>query len=145
MLADITQQQGSAVAQLDSADPFLVFSFTLPLKEGDQAARLKVFYEKKQKAGSKKDFQISLMLSMDRLGDVRTDLTLSGRDLQVAFFVTEPSVKIKIHNNLSELNELLGPLFESIHLNVKVSEKRVKDFDRLDAVTADNRRVDVRI
>lgn len=145
LLADITQQQGRAVAQLDSADPFLVFSFTLPLKEGDQAARLKVFYEKKQKAGSKKDFQISLMLSMDRLGDVRTDLTLSGRDLQVAFFVTEPSVKIKIHNNLSELNELLGPLFESIHLNVKVSEKRVKDFDRLDAVTADNRRVDVRI
>ena len=145
LLADITQQQGRAVAQLDSADPFLVFSFTLPLKEGDQAARLKVFYEKKQKAGSKKDFQISLMLSMDRLGDVRTDLTLSGRDLQVAFFVTEPSVKIKIHNNLSELNELLGPLFESIHLNVKVSEKRVKDFDRLDAVTADNRRVYVRI
>lgn len=145
LLADITQQQGRAVAQLDSADPFLVFSFTLPLKEGDQAARLKVFYEKKQKAGSKKDFQISLMLSMDRLGDVRTDLTLSGRDLQVAFFVTEPSVKIKIHNNLSELNELLGPLFESIHLNVKVSEKRVKDFDRLDALTAENRRVDVRI
>ena len=145
LLADITQQQGRAVAQLDSADPFLVFSFTLPLKEGDQAARLKVFYEKKQKAGSKKDFQISLMLSMDRLGDVRTDLTLSGRDLQVAFFVTEPSVKIKIHNNLSELNELLGPLFESIHLKVKVSEKRVKDFDRLDAFTAENRRVDVRI
>ena len=145
LLADITQQQGRAVAQLDSADPFLVFSFTLPLKDGDQAARLKVFYEKKQKAGSKKDFQISLMLSMDRLGDVRTDLTLSGRDLQVAFFVTEPSVKIKIHNNLSELNKLLGPLFESIQLKVKVSEKRVKDFDRLDAFTAENRRVDVRI
>ena len=145
LLADITQQQGRAVAQLDSADPFLVFSFTLPLKEGDQTARLKVFYEKKQKAGSKKDFLISLMLSMDRLGDVRTDLTLSGRDLQVAFFVTEPSVKTKIHNNLSELNELLGPLFESIHLKVNVSEKRVKDFDQLDAFSAENRRVDVRI
>jgi len=145
LLADITQQQGRAVAQLDSADPFLVFSFTLPLKEGDQTARLKVFYEKKQKAGSKKEFQISLMLSMDRLGDVRTDLTLSGRDLQVAFFVTESSAKIKIHNNLGELDELLGPLFESIHLNVKVSEKCVKDFDRFDAFTAENRRVDVRI
>jgi len=145
LLADITQQQGRAVAQLDSADPFQVFSFTLPLKEGDQTARLKVFYEKKQKAGSKKDFQISLMLSMDRLGDVRTDITLSGRDLQVVFFVTEPSAKIKIYNNLKELDELLGPLFESIHLNVKVSEKRVKDFDRFDAFTAENRRVDVRI
>jgi len=145
LLADITQQQGRAVAQLDSADPFQVFSFTLPLKEGDQTARLKVFYEKKQKAGSKKDFQISLMLSMDRLGDVRTDITLSGRDLQVVFFVTEPSAKIKIYNNLKELDELLGPLFENIHLNVKVSEKRVKDFDRFDAFTAENRRVDVRI
>ena len=145
LLADINQQQGRAVAQLNSADPFLVFSFTLPLKEENQTARLKVFYEKKQKAGSKKEFQISLMLSMDRLGDVRTDLTLTGRDLQVAFYVSEPSTKIKIHNNLSKLNELLGPLFENIQLKVNVSQKRVKDFDRFDTFSDDNRRVDVRI
>jgi hypothetical protein len=49
MLSDITQQQGRAVRQLESADPFQVFTYTLPLKEGDQTAKLKVFYEKKPK------------------------------------------------------------------------------------------------
>jgi hypothetical protein len=145
LLADITHQQGRAVTQLESADPFLVFSFTLLLKEDNQAARLKVFYEKKQNAGSKKEFQISLMLSMDRLGDVRTDLILSGRALQIAFYVTERAAEIKIHDNLRELDELLGPFFETLQLNVNVSEKRVKDFDRVDNFSDGNRRVDVRV
>ena len=91
LLADIHQQQGRAVSLLDSNEPFQEFTFTLPLKEEEQTARLKVFYEKKQKPGSKKEFQISLLLSMDRLGDVRTDLILSGNDLRVTIYVTDPA------------------------------------------------------
>jgi len=145
LLSDITQQQGRAISRLESADPFQVFTYTLPLKEGDQTARLKVFYEKKQKSGSKKGFQISLLLSMDRLGDVRTDFSLLGKDLNITFYVTEPSAMIEIQENYQELEALLHDLFDQIQLKVKVSEKRVKDFDRPDVQMFGDRKVDLRI
>ena len=122
-----------------------VFTYTLPLKEGDQTARLKVFYEKKQKSGSKKGFQISLLLSMDRLGDVRTDFSLLGKDLNITFYVTEPSALIEIQENYRELDALLHVLFDQVQLKIKVSEKKVKDFDRPDVQMAGNRKVDLRI
>ena len=145
LLSDINQQQGRAVSQRDSADPFQVFTYTLPLKEGDPPAKLKVFYEKKQKPGSKKGFQISLLLSMDRLGDVRTDFYLLENDLNLTFYVTKPAASIEIHKNYPELHDLLDHLFDQVQLTVKISEKRVKDFDRPDIQTAGSQRVDLRI
>ena len=145
LLFDIAQQQGRAVSQRDSAEPFQVFTYTLPLKEGDQPAKLKVFYEKKQKSGSKKGFQISLLLSMDRLGEVRTDFFLLGKDLNLTFYVTEPSARAAIQENYQELHDLLHGLFDQIQLKVNVSEKRVKDFDRPDIPMASNQKVDLRI
>jgi hypothetical protein len=145
LLSDINQQQGRAVSQLDSADPLQVFTYTLPLKEGDLPAKLKVFYEKKQRPGSKKGFQISLLLSMDRLGDVRTDFYLLENDLNITFYVTEPAAMIEINENYQELYDLLHDLFDQVQLKVKVSEKRVKDFDRPDIQMAGSQKVDVRI
>ena len=145
LLADITGQQGRAVNQLESADPFQVFTYTLPLKEGSQAAKLRIYYEKKQKSGSKKGFQISLFLSMERLGDIRTDFYLLENDLNITFFVTEPSTKIKIQENYTELQELLYNLFDQIQFKVKVSETKVRDFDRPIVQIAGHRQVDLRI
>jgi hypothetical protein len=145
LLADITRQQGRAVTQLESTDPFQVFVYTLPLKEGDQAAKLKIFYEKKQKSGLKEGFQISLLLSMNRLGDVRTDFSLLGNDLNLTFYVTEPSTKIAIQDNFRELDDLLHDLFDQVQLKVIVSDKKVKDFDRPDVQMTGNHKVDLRI
>jgi hypothetical protein len=145
LLADITRQQGRAVTQLESTDPFQVFVYTLPLKEGDQAAKLKIFYEKKQKSGLKEGFQISLLLSMNRLGDVRTDFFLLGNDLNLTFYVTEPSTKIAIQDNFRELDDLLHGLFDQVQLKVIVSDKKVKDFDRPDVQMTGNHKVDLRI
>jgi hypothetical protein len=145
LLADITRQQGRAVTQLESTDPFQVFEYTLPLKEGDQAAKLKIFYEKKQKSGLKEGFQISLLLSMNRLGDVRTDFSLLGNDLNLTFYVTEPSTKITIQDNFRELDDLLHDLFDQVQLKVMVSGKKVKDFDRPDVQMTGNHKVDLRI
>jgi hypothetical protein len=145
LLADITRQQGRAVTQLESTDPFQVFVYTLPLKEGDQAAKLKIFYEKKQKSGRKEGFQISLLLSMNRLGDVRTDFFLLGNDLNLTFYVTEPSTKIAIQDNFRELDDLLHDLFDQVQLKVMVSDKKVKDFDRPDVQMTGNHKVDLRI
>ena len=145
LLADITTQQGRAVKQLDSADPFQVFTYALPLDEEKQAAKLKIYYQKKQRAGSKKGFQISLLLSLDRLGEVRTDFYLLEKDLKVTFFVRNPSTKIKIQENIPDLQEFLNPFFNQTLLRVIVSEKKIKEFDHEDVQTTSDRRVDLRI
>jgi len=145
LLSDITHQQGRAVAQLDSAEPFQVFSLALPLKEGEQTARLKVYFQKKQKSGANKGFRISLLLSLDRLGDLRTDFFLLDKDLTITFFVKEDSVKVKIQENFLELQELLHGFFNQILLKVSVSEKKVMDFDCEDFPVSGDRQVDLRV
>jgi hypothetical protein len=145
LLSDITHQQGRAVGQQDSAEPFQVFSYVLPLKEGAQTARLKVYYQKKQKSGPNKGFRISLLLSLDRLGDLRSDFFLLDRDLSITFFVKDNSSKVNIQENLPELQGLLHGFFDQILLKVIVSEKKVMDFDREDLQVAGDRQVDLRI
>jgi hypothetical protein len=145
LLSDFTHQQGRAVGQLESAEPFQVFSLALPLKEGEQTARLKVYFQKKQKSGANKGFRISLLLSLDRLGDLRTDFFLLDKDLTITFFVKEDSAKVKIQENFLELQELLHGFFNQILLKVSVSEKKVMDFDREDFPVSGDRQVDLRI
>lgn len=145
LLSDITHQQGRAVGRADSAEPLQVFTYVLPLKEGEQTARLKVYYQKKRKSGSQKGFQISVLLSLDLLGDLRTDFFLLEKDLTITFFVKEDPAKIKLQENLPALQELLHDFFDRILLKIIVSEKKVTDFDREDLQFVGNRRVDLRI
>jgi hypothetical protein len=145
LLADITGQQGRAVQQIDQPEPFQVFMHALVLEENKQAANLKIYYQKKKRKGVPKGFQISLLLSMDRLGDLRTDFHLMNKDLKVTFFVKDQPIKTRIQENFSDLQELLNPFFNLILLEVMVSEKKIKDFESEDLQTAPDRRVDLLI
>jgi hypothetical protein len=144
LLSDIIHQQGRAAGHLDSVEPFQIFSYVLPLKEDEQTARLKVYYQKK-KSGTDKGFRISLLLSLDRLGDLRTDFFLFDKDLAITFFVKEDSVKAKIQENFLELQKLLHGFFDQILLKVIVSKKKVADFDHEDRQVSGDSRVDLRI
>jgi len=130
---------------LDSAEPFQVFTYVLPLKDGDQTARLKLYYRKKQKKGFNNGFRISVLLSMNRLGDLRTDFFLLDKDLAITFFVKADSVKVKLRDNLLELEELLRGFFSQVRLKVIVSEKKVSAFDHEDLQLSGDRKVDLRI
>ena len=145
LLNDITNQQGRAIKQLDSTDPFQVFTYALPLEDEKPAAKLKIYYQKKQNSGSKKGFQISLLLSMDRLGAIRSDFYLLEKDLTVTFFVKDQSTKTKIQENCLELQEFLNSFFDQTLVRTVVSEKKINDFDHEDEQTTSDRRVDVRI
>ena len=145
LLDNIAQQQGRAIGQLKAADPFQVFTYLLPLKEQDQTAKLKIYHQKKQKSDADKGFRISLLLSLDRLGDLRTDFFLLDRDLSLTFFVEDNGTKADLQEKLFELHELLQGSFDLIRLNVVVSEKKVKDFDREDLQIAGQGRVDLRV
>ncbi len=145
LLDQITQQQGRAVSQLDGAEPFQVFTYLLPLNEEEQSARLKVYYQKKQQSGSEKGFRISLLLTLDRLGDLRTDFFLLDEELSINFFVKDDSTRVNLQNNLPELRELLHGFFDQIRLDVIVSKKKVMDFDREDLQIGGQKRVDLRV
>jgi hypothetical protein len=144
LLADIAYQQGRAAGQLGSEDPFQFFSYVLPLKEDAQTARLKVYYQKK-KSEPDQGFRISLLLSLDRLGDLRTDLFLLDKDLTITFFVKEDAVKAKLQENFIELRKLLHGLFKETRLKVIVSKKKVSNFDEEDRQVCGDTRVDLRI
>ena len=144
LLADIAHQQGRAAGQLGSEDPFQFFSYVLPLKEDAQTARLKVYYQKK-KSDPDQGFRISLLLSLDRLGDLRTDLFLLDKDLTITFFVKEDAVKVKLQENFIELRKLLHGFFKQTLLKVIVSEKKVANFDQEDRQVSGDTRVDLRI
>jgi hypothetical protein len=145
LLDQIIQQQGRAASQLDAAEPFQVFTYLLPLNEEEHSARLKVYYQKKRNAGSKEGFRISLLLTLDRLGDLRTDFYLLDEELSITFFAKNDSTRVNLQNNLPKLHELLHGFFDQIRLNVIVSEKKVMDFDCEDLQIAGQRRVDLRV
>ena len=145
LLDQINQQQGRAVSQLEAAEPFQVFTYLLPLNGEEQSARLKVYYQKKQHSGSEKGFRISLLLTLDRLGDLRADFFLLDEELSINFFVKDDSTSVNLQNNLPELHGLLHGFFDQIRLNVVISEKKVTNFDHEDLQIAGQRRVDLRV
>lgn len=145
LLTDIATQQGRAIHQLESPEPFQMFTFTLPLKEDEEAARLKVYYQKKHPEGSQDGYRISLLLTMDRLGDVRTDFFLLDKELTITFYVKENAAKRELEQHYYSLKEVLDSFFDHIVLNVVVSENKILDFDREDMQLATDKRVDLRV
>jgi hypothetical protein len=145
LLKDIIQQQGRAVGRMDTLDPLPVFEYLLPLESDGQTAKLKVYYQEKRQSGSKKGFRISLLLSMDRLGDLRTDFLLFDDDLTITFFVQNDSIRNKIQQNFPELQKFLDGSFNQILMKAVVSEKKISDFDRDHFQPAGDRQVDLRV
>ncbi len=143
LLSDILHQQGRAVGRMDIMEAPAVFEYLLPLNQEDQTARLKVYYQEKDDSAANKGFRISLLLSMDRLGDLRTDFFLLDKDLTITFFVQKEAIRDRIQQNLPELQKLLDDSFNQILMKVVVSEKKVSDFDHEDIRDLSDRQVDL--
>jgi hypothetical protein len=145
LLADIFNQQTRAAHKLELPDPYHVFSFTLPLKEDQQKAKLKFYYPKKKKNGSKAGFKISLLLDMDKIGEVRTDFFLKKKELSITFFVKDNCRKLKFEENLDEISDRLAPIFDYLILKAVVSAKKIQDFHREDLDFSSDKQIDLRI
>ena len=145
LLSDILHQQGQAVARMDTMESPPVFEYLLPLGQEGQTARLKVYYQEKNDSAVNRGFRISLLLSMDRLGDLRTDFFLLDNDLTITFFVQQEAIQDWIQQNLPELQELLDGSFNQILMKVVVSEKKISDFDLEDIRDTGDRQVDLRV
>jgi hypothetical protein len=145
LLTDISNQQSRAIQRHDLPDPHQIFSFAFPLKENQKKAWLKLYCPKKKRKGSREEFKISLLLDMDRLGEIRTDFSLIKKDLCVTFFVKNDFSKKLFDNSFAELRESLNSLFDYLILKTVVSEKKIQDFHHEDLDPCDDQQIDLRI
>ena len=145
LLTEIDNQQKLAVKKQVQPDPFQVLTFLLPLKEKNQKARIKFYYPKKQKDAAGNEFKVSLLLNMDRLGEIRTDLIQREKELSITFFVKEKTHRDKLENSFSEINSVLDPFFDYVILKAAISEKKINDFLREDWNFSEDRRVNIKV
>jgi hypothetical protein len=145
LLADISNQQARAINRHELPDPFQVFSFVLPLKEDQKKTQLKLYCPKKKQNGSRAGFKISLLLDMDRIGEVRSDFFLLKKDLSITFFVKDEACKKQFEKHFEEISEPLNPLFDYLVLKAVVSEKKIQDFHHEDLDLGGDRQIDLRI
>ena len=145
-LAHIDQQQLGATEKPLDTDIFQAFSHLLMLADHRRDARLKVYYAKKgQKEDANKTPRVALLLEMDRMGTVRTDLWMVGRDLNITFFVQTPEIKSAISAVQDEVKSTLSEKFNTVAVSVIVSEKKIEQFDEVDSSPSPRRLLDLSI
>jgi len=145
LLADISNQQSRAIIRHELPDPFQVFSFVLPLKEDQKKAQLKLYCPKKKQNGSRAGFKISLLLDMDRIGEIRTDFFLMKKDLSITFFVKDEVSKKQFETHFEEISEPLNSLFDYLVLKAVASEEKIQEFHHEDLDLGGDRQIDLRV
>lgn len=145
MLTDLANQSAIAKERLSTADPFQLFHFTLPFINHKESAKLKLYYAKKQKKDRQDQPMVSILLDLERLGPIRSDLVMLQKDLAVTFYVRDAKIKTLVEEQAEAVRIALKGVFENITLAVRVSEKKIKAFDAPVLPTEHEYKVDLRI
>ena len=145
-LAHIEQQQLGATEKPVDPDVFQAFSHLLMLADHRRDARLKVYYAKKgRRETANKTPRVALLLEMDRMGTVRTDLWMVGKDLNITFFVQTPEIKSTISDVQDEIETALNERFNTVAVSVVVNEKKIEQFDEEELASPSQRLLDLSI
>jgi hypothetical protein len=144
-VAHIEQQPFMATEKPVDPDLFQAFSHLLFLTDAHRNARLKVYYAKKGHDDVHKNPRVSLLLEMDRMGTVRTDLWMVGKDLNVTFFVKDADVKSAVERDGHRIREMLADSFNTVAVSVVVNRKKIAEFEGEDLTLPKRRQVDLNI
>lgn len=145
VLTEIRSAQEQLVRQAAASEPFHMVHVALPMADGRADGTLKIAYRARRPAGTQDGHRASLLLSLDRLGDVRADLLLLQNALSVAVFVSDTTARDWVECHLSEVQAVLAEFFENVGVRVCVSEARIARFAHEDYRTAGEGQVDVRV
>ena len=137
------QQQTEITRTTDESRQLTLVHFSLPLNTPEGAARLKVGFPRRRR-GRSGGFRAALLVDLDRLGPVRVDLQLTGAPSGGGSLRAKAELKPVVEDHLAELRANLAPLFEDVRVSVRVSEKKVADFEWEDLRPAVAGRLDVR-
>lgn len=144
LLAEIVRQQGEITRTADESRHLTLIHFSLPLSAPQGAARLKIGYPRRRRKRPGDGHRAALLVELDRLGAVRADLHLAERQLSADLFVCRRELKPLVQEHVAELRDTLAPLFAEVRVTVRVSQRRVAEFEWEDLRPARAGRLDVR-
>jgi len=145
LLAEMGTQQGDTTVRHDSRESAHTLTYALPLEKSNQRAKLKVFYSKKNKGKSEEEFKVSLLLAMDKIGQIRTDFFLMDKDLNITFFVNDRKIKEYLDDHSEKIVGSLRNHFKRLTLNVNISENEIEAFEMKDPGVMSAGIVDLRV
>lgn len=128
-----------------ASEALQVLHFALPAPEGRPAGTLQVAYRARRSENPDESHQVSLLLTLDRLGPVRADLLQIDRRLHVAVFVCDPGTREYVERHLADVKETLTGFFDEVGFQVTVSEARIARFALEELRPAGEGRVDLRV
>lgn len=140
LLANVDNQQTSASEKTIHSEIAQIFIYEFALEEMKRNVRLKAYYPKKKHGNSKEGFRLSLLLAMDKIGDIRTDFFFIEKNLNITFFVINNEVKKIIDSNLKQIKTILDKTVDCLILNVNVSPKKIMNFAAED-LNAENNKI----
>ncbi len=145
LLSEVVAQQDDTIARQGKPESVQVLTYVLPGEEGNQKAKLKVYYSKKKRGKSEEGFRISLLLVMDKIGQIRTDFFLMDKDLNITFFVNDSRIKEYVDYNSEKVVRSLSNHFKNLVLNVIVSKKEIEKFEIEDLGVVSSGLVDLKV
>lgn len=143
MLTTIQRHQHHAGTFSSDADTAPAFSLFFNLKKTRQRGLLKVYTGSRAKNKKGDGARISLLLRMDRIGDIQTDLLLVDRSLQVNFRVADETVKHHLEMEAGPLVDELKRLFSSVQMDVHFEQQLRQEIDTLTMEMLSDRHIDV--
>jgi len=145
LLAEMVTQQGDTTVRHDRLESAHTLTYALPLEKTNQRAKLKVYYSKKNKGTSEEGFKVSLLLAMDKIGQIRTDFFLMDKDLDITFFVNDRKIKEYVDDHSEKIVGSLRNHFKRLTLNVNISENEIEEFEMKDPGVMSAGIVDLRV
>ena len=142
---DVIGQQHNTLAGQLEPDQTQFFTYFLNLKGSKRLTKLRVYYRPKKKTDPSETSRISLLLNMDKLGEIRSDISLLTQAIHVDFFVPDEKVKQVIEENLPAIKLPLAALFKNLSLAVMVSKAKIADFTHKELNRVANTTVDIRV
>ena len=116
----------------DRGSEHYLFSHLLDLVPKDNRGLLQLKVPKRTQSASDEEVRLSLLLQLDRIGHIRSDLWLMKGGLRVTIAVADSEVKKLIENNIQDLESALHTYFGSLALDVKISDSIETDIDNGD-------------
>lgn len=145
LLGHLQEQQEHLIQRSTQSHLFQVMAHWLPVKDQNQPLKLKLYYPKKERPQDLDRPQyVCLLLDMDRLGPVRADLRLAGRELQVTFSVMTRDIRQAFESALRGIVPALEDLFDEVQALVQVSAEKIARFDEEQMVTSEPGRIDLK-
>ena len=106
---------------------------------------LNVFMGSRDKKKDKTGTRISVLLSMDRIGEIQTDLLLAEKSLHATFHVGNEKVKRYLEKEMDRFADALADHFSSVRTEVRLHHHLQQNLETQTAEIFSDRQIDLRV